>query len=204
VERGVALEVNPGSNIGLGVYSEAGEVPLRTLVNSGALVALGAWQIARRPLVYSRAMLLLLLAIGIGIFTTAYTQTWQQSQVDQANHRIFAEIRVQPDTRFSRAVEPLKFIEAHQLIDGVETSMPINERLEQLGDIRDLGSLILLDTEYAEETVLLREDLQPGQYRQLLNEMRESRPAVEGTELPGEPARIAAQGNIEPDIREDD
>jgi adenosine deaminase len=42
VERGVALEVNPGSNIGLGVYGEASEVPLRTLVDAGALVALGA------------------------------------------------------------------------------------------------------------------------------------------------------------------
>lgn len=42
VERGIALEVNPGSNIGLGVYSEANEVPLRTLVDAGAQVALGA------------------------------------------------------------------------------------------------------------------------------------------------------------------
>lgn len=42
VDRGVALEVNPGSNIGLGVYGEASEVPLRTLVDAGALVALGA------------------------------------------------------------------------------------------------------------------------------------------------------------------
>ena len=39
---GVALEVCPLSNIGLGVYGEAAEVPLRTLVDAGARVALGA------------------------------------------------------------------------------------------------------------------------------------------------------------------
>jgi hypothetical protein len=169
-----------------------------------ALIALGSWQIARRPLVYSRAMLLLLLAIGIGIFTTAYTQTWQQSQIDQANHRIGADIRVQPDTRMSRAVEPLTLTDAHQRLDGVQASMPVNERLEQFGDVRDLGSLIMVDTEYAAETALLREDLQPSDYRGLLDQMRESRPQLEAVELPGEPARMAIQARVESDIRDGD
>jgi hypothetical protein len=169
-----------------------------------ALVALGAWQIARRPLVYSRAMLLLLLAIGIGIFTTAYTETWQQSQVDQANHRVGSDIRVQPDTRISRAVDPLTLTEAHSLLDGVQASMPINERLEQFGDIRDLGSLVLLDTEYAEESVLLRDDLQPGHYSDLLQQMRDARPTLEAGMIPGEPARISVEASIDPDIRDGD
>lgn len=42
VERGVALEVNPASNVSLGVFHDPGEVPLRTLVEAGAEVALGA------------------------------------------------------------------------------------------------------------------------------------------------------------------
>lgn len=169
-----------------------------------ALIALGSWQIARRPLVYSRAMLLLLLAIGIGIFTTAYTQTWQQSQIDQANHRIGADIRVQPDTRMSRTVDPLTLTEAHHRLDGVQASMPVNERLEQFGDVRDLGSLIMVDTEYAEETVLLRDDLHPSGYGDLLQEMRDARPQLDAAMLPGEPARIALRASVEADIREDD
>src|SRR6476659_7626459 len=39
---GVALEVCPGSNVALGVYPEAREVPLRTIVEAGIPVALGA------------------------------------------------------------------------------------------------------------------------------------------------------------------
>ncbi|GAA4391500.1 adenosine deaminase [Ornithinibacter aureus] len=42
VAAGVALEVCPGSNVALGVYEDAQEVPLRQLLAAGATVALGA------------------------------------------------------------------------------------------------------------------------------------------------------------------
>ena len=42
VRHDVTLEVCPGSNVALGVYGAAGDVPLRQLVEAGAQVALGA------------------------------------------------------------------------------------------------------------------------------------------------------------------
>ena len=42
VAEGVTLEVCPASNVALGVYRKTDEVPLRTLVEAGARVALGA------------------------------------------------------------------------------------------------------------------------------------------------------------------
>lgn len=42
VAAGVGLEVCPASNVGLGVYPTAAAVPLRTLLDAGAAVALGA------------------------------------------------------------------------------------------------------------------------------------------------------------------
>ncbi len=42
VDAGVALEVCPASNVQLGVYRTAADVPLRTLVDAGAEVVLGA------------------------------------------------------------------------------------------------------------------------------------------------------------------
>ncbi|CAM3508823.1 adenosine deaminase [Isoptericola cucumis] len=42
VDGGVALEVCPASNVGLGVYPDVADVPLRALVDAGAQVALGA------------------------------------------------------------------------------------------------------------------------------------------------------------------
>jgi adenosine deaminase len=42
VDRGITLEVCPGSNVALGVYQHASEVPLRPLYEAGARIALGA------------------------------------------------------------------------------------------------------------------------------------------------------------------
>ena len=42
VSRGIALEVCPASNVSLGVYADDDQLPLRTLVDAGAQVALGA------------------------------------------------------------------------------------------------------------------------------------------------------------------
>lgn len=42
VDHGIALEVCPASNVSLGVYPTLAEVPLRTLTEAGATVALGA------------------------------------------------------------------------------------------------------------------------------------------------------------------
>lgn len=42
VSHGIALEVCPASNVSLGVYADDEQVPLRTLVDAGATVALGA------------------------------------------------------------------------------------------------------------------------------------------------------------------
>jgi len=40
--RGIALEVCPASNVALGVFNHPKDVPLRTLVDAGVTVALGA------------------------------------------------------------------------------------------------------------------------------------------------------------------
>ncbi|HWK93659.1 MAG TPA: adenosine deaminase, partial [Luteimicrobium sp.] len=53
VEREVALEVCPASNVGLGVYADTSQVPLRPLVDAGARVALGADD----PLLFSSRLL---------------------------------------------------------------------------------------------------------------------------------------------------
>jgi adenosine deaminase len=42
VDRGIALEICPVSNVALGVYSDLTSVPLPTLLEAGATVALGA------------------------------------------------------------------------------------------------------------------------------------------------------------------
>lgn len=42
VKAGIALEVCPASNVSLGVYADPSQVPVRTLMEAGATIALGA------------------------------------------------------------------------------------------------------------------------------------------------------------------
>lgn len=42
LDTDIALEICPGSNVGLGVYGSLADVPLRTLYDAGATIALGA------------------------------------------------------------------------------------------------------------------------------------------------------------------
>ena len=62
----------------------------------GLVPALGARQLARRPLRYTRAALLLMLAMAMGVFAVCYTATWSASQRDQASFQVGADVRVQP------------------------------------------------------------------------------------------------------------
>ncbi len=65
----------------------------------GLVSSLGARQLARRPLRYTRAALLLMLAMSMGVFAVSYTHTWTASQVDQAGFQVGADVRVEPGTR---------------------------------------------------------------------------------------------------------
>ena len=61
--------------------------------------SLGARQLARRPLRYTRAALLLMLAISMGIFAVSYGSTWTDSQQDQAAYQVGTDVRDHPRPR---------------------------------------------------------------------------------------------------------
>ena len=60
----------------------------------GAVLALAAWEVARRSRQSVSAVLLLTLALGVGTFGLSFLATWQQSQVDQANLAVGPPLRV--------------------------------------------------------------------------------------------------------------
>jgi hypothetical protein len=61
----------------------------------GAVVALAAWEVGRRPQKATAAIMLLTLAIAIGSFSLSYLESWRQSQTDQAEFAVGAPVRVQ-------------------------------------------------------------------------------------------------------------
>jgi ABC-type lipoprotein release transport system permease subunit len=64
----------------------------------GIVAALSAWQLARNPLVYGRLVLLLILTVGLGVYSQVVANTLGREQLRQALQEAGADIRI--------AVEP--------------------------------------------------------------------------------------------------
>jgi hypothetical protein len=62
----------------------------------GLIAVLGGRQVARRPLRYTRAALLLILAAALGTFASAHAATWTRSQADQATWTAGADVSSRP------------------------------------------------------------------------------------------------------------
>ena len=63
----------------------------------GAVVALAAWEIARRTQRATAAILLITLALAVGTFSHGFLATWKQSQVDQSEFSLGAPLRLTSD-----------------------------------------------------------------------------------------------------------
>ena len=95
-----------------------------TLRGRGLVPSLSARQVARRPLRYTRAALLLTLAMSMGVFAVSYAATWSASQDDQARYQVGADVRVTPSRR-SDALPAGALGPAYAAIDGVTASSPV-------------------------------------------------------------------------------
>jgi hypothetical protein len=60
----------------------------------GSVFPLAAWEVGRRSIQSSAAVLLLTLAVAVGTFGQSFLATWQQSQVDQASLAVGPPVRV--------------------------------------------------------------------------------------------------------------
>jgi hypothetical protein len=63
----------------------------------GAVVALAAWEVGRRPRKATAAVLLLTLTVSVGTFGLSFLSSWQQSQIDQATFAVGAPVRIMDD-----------------------------------------------------------------------------------------------------------
>lgn len=156
-----------------------------------AALAFGSWQVARRPQRYARAALLLILALGIGLFATAYTRTWAQSQTDQADYQTGTDLRVSPDRRTGTSIPALQLIGTYRQLAGVSAAMPVIRQREEFTRATGTGDLILLDSKQAGAIVRFRPDLAAEPLPALLNRLTQRRPALTTIPIPGEPQRLA-------------
>jgi len=182
-----ALGLLAGAFLALRVVPLLARVGERIASAGRALVpALSAWQVARRPVRYSRSALLLVMAIGIGFFTAAYVTTWATSQQDQAAFQVGADIRLRPNQRTGDSMTDLHLAAGHEDLEGVKASMAVSRLRGSLPGLEDPAQFLLLEAGRAEDIVAIREDLAPG-FTELMGQLREGRPRLAAVSLPGEP-----------------
>ncbi len=177
----------------LAVVIERASIRRRSLVPS-----LGARQVARRPLRYSRAALLLMLAMAIGVFAVSYGATWVASQRDQAAFQVGSALRVQPGIA-SGSIPRWALDRAYAAIPGVVASLPVDRETIPSGGTRQTQRLVALDASTAPSVVELRPDLADASLADLMAPLVAGRPTVEAVRLPGEPRRLRL--TIDSDVR---
>ena len=162
----------------------------RTLVGS-----LGARQLARRPLRYTRTALLLMLAISMGVFSVSYATTWTGSQRDQADYQVGADVRVTP-ARGLDALQGWALDTAYGSIDGVTRRMPVARDGLRVTPGAGDGELIALDATEAAAVVTVRGDAEGGDLAALAGAMVDGRPAGAALAVAGRPQRVAIDATL--------
>jgi hypothetical protein len=154
----------------------------------GLVAPIGARQLARRPLRYTRSALLLMLAAALGTFAAADAATWAASQEDQATYAAAADLRMTLSDYTdlpSWAMGPTT-----RAIDGVGAATPVVRAPLDVGRAIRGGQLLALDPATAPELVNYPDAgaaaTLPAQLARLADERRESRVV----EITGAPRRL--------------
>lgn len=158
--------------------------------------ALSAWQVARRPQRYSRASLLLIIAISVGFFVVAYSETWTQSQRDQAAFVSGADVRVVPIATVG-SLGDAHLGSGHEAIDGVEVSTPVALASGQLVRNGPVTRYFAVDAAEFGQVMALRVEQLGSQFDERMAQLVSLRPQVESIPLEGLPTSLGAKVEVE-------
>ena len=185
-----AIGLLAGAILALRIVPLLAEVAERLLDGRRGLVApLGARQLARRPLRYTRSALLLMLAAALGTFAATYSTTWTRSQADQAAYQAGGDLRL--DISSFPDLPLWAFGAAYSAVPGVEAAMPVVTDTFDVSGQATSGNLLALDTERMAAVMDVRPDLLGN--RTLDDAAAALAPDLEGLAplpIPGEPASL--------------
>ena len=178
-----------GGIVATRIVPRLAEVAERLLTRRRGLVAsIGARQLARRPLRYTRSALLLMLAAALGTFAVSDAATWEASQADQAAYRAAADVRLISSDYgdlASWAVGP-----AIRSVDGVERAAPVVRGPVDVGRAVRSGQLLAIDPASA-ELVHFPTGEEARTIPALLGGLGASRGDTASVPLDGSPRRLA-------------
>lgn len=194
---GPALALLTGGMLGLRLVPRISRIAERFTSRRPTLApALGAWQVARRPLKYAGPVLLLTMAIAIGIVSMATASTWRASQIDQARHQAGADLRLSgpPD---GGELGALGRGTAFSTLPGVTAAAPAFRGEVELGG--ENVTLLGVDADRLDKVFQLRPDLSARSLEEMARALGASRPQIGGLEMPGEPRSLSVEATVRGD-----
>jgi hypothetical protein len=195
-----AIGLLAGAVLAIRIVPRLAEVAERVLERRRGLVSpLGARQLARRPLRYTRSALLLMLAAALGTFAVAFAATWSRSQADQATYQAAADLRVIESDYTD--VPSWAVGQTYRAMDGVTAATPVVRQSLDLGRSIRGGELLAVEPETVESLVTLPPEARVGDAADgvaaLLAPLVEGRWGAPTVALPGEPQRLAIELDAE-------
>ena len=185
-----AIGLLAGAVIATRLVPRIAEIAERIVERGPALVLpLGARQVARRPLRYTRAALLLMLAASLGTFAAAQAATWSRSQVDQAAYQAATDVRVV--TSDYPTLPAWDVGGAYRDVPGVRTATAVVRQDLTVGQAVPSATLLAVDGPSAAQVVALPSGSEGDATRAALVSLADGRPAPLGVALPGRPSSIA-------------
>ncbi|HYI21391.1 MAG TPA: FtsX-like permease family protein, partial [Candidatus Limnocylindrales bacterium] len=174
-----ALGLLLGAVVATRVLPRLAEGAQEVLSRGRSLVgAMGSYQLARRPLRYTRSALMLMLAMSIGVFAVSYAATWTDSQRSQADHQSGADVRVIPSVS-ARALPSWKLASSYTAVPGVEDATPIERYPLQLTRNAEVN-ILAVDSEKLPELLRVSADPATAPPPDLLSSLVAARPQLAG------------------------
>ncbi|PZR61548.1 MAG: hypothetical protein DLM71_08390 [Chloroflexi bacterium] len=158
----------------------------------GIVSSLGTWQLSRRHGRYGRASLLLVLSIALAMFGLSYSATWTQSQRDQADFQVGADVRVAPDQ--GQAAVPAAVLANAYRASGGETVLPVLRTTTALPNA--IPQVLALDASHAASVMRLRADLGSAAFEGALADLARQRPMPALPALSGTPVRVRVRTTL--------
>ncbi|MGH2407364.1 MAG: FtsX-like permease family protein [Candidatus Limnocylindrales bacterium] len=154
----------------------------------GLVLALGARQLARKPLRYTRSALLIVLAGALGTFAAAYTATWSQSQDDQARYQAGADLRIAlpVDAKSGPAAEATSL----RAVPGITAVARLEHDQVDVGRALRGADLVGLEPETMVSMVKLAPDAAGTDPGAMFATLAKGRPKEPGIDLPGTALRL--------------
>jgi hypothetical protein len=150
---------------------------------------LSARGLARRPLRFTRAALLIVLAAALGTFGAIYASTWSRSQVDQAAYQAGADVRATLPRTSTQ--DPLTQGPALEAIAGVDAVTPVLRELVDVGRVVRRAPMLGLEPHRFGELLGPPAGPLPAGHAAALVALAEARAQLPGIDLPPGTRRIS-------------